>query len=398
MNNELLKTAVFLDSLNKKFKNNRLRILSSNRIHKSNFNFFRYVISSEEFRKLPYCDILINYFKKSEMYYPGCSFFLSSYISNMILKNKNIFKDYKIEEKNIENLEKYFLQNTSRKSFDLIKNILRFSGPNATISCKASEVSDITIKKSKNPVFNVCIHKDFASIYFSKSKSKTQTYLISVADAYIERESEIYSLIEEAKKNKIPLMLFCRGISDYAVNSLKSIIVKNNVHILPYIIKFSNDDPFELGDLASVLNTKIVSIETGDSMNKDSIKKSTITSIKAFWDKIEILNPEPKYLNESINKKLAEDIDFDLRKYLFKRKARINTNVVEVLIPKREIELLSEFKSLIVAYNNIAIFGLVNNNNLMYSKKCIDIALKLGNNLAETLNSIGYIVLQSPRK
>ncbi len=193
-------------------------------------------------------------------------------------------------------------------------------------------------------------------------------------------------------------MLFCRGISDYAVNSLKSIIVKNNVHILPYIVKFSNDDPFELGDLASVLNTKIVSIETGDSMNKDSIKKSTITSIKAFWDKIEILNPEPKYLNESINKKLAEDIDFDLRKYLFKRKARINTNVVEVLIPKREIELLSEFKSLIVAYNNIAIFGLVNNNNLMYSKKCIDIALKLGNNLAETLNSIGYIVLQSPRK
>lgn len=398
MNDKLLKTAVFLDSLNKKFKNDKLRILSSDRIHKSRFNFFRYITSSKEFRELPYCDILINYFKKSERYYPGSSLHLSDYIVNMILRNKNIFENYVVEEKSSKNLERYFLQNTSERSYELIKNILRFSGPNATISCKASDSNDVIVKKSKNPVFDVCIHKDFAPIYFSKSKSKTQTYLISVADAYIERESEIYSLIEEARKNKTPLMLFCRGISENAVRSIKSIIVKNNVHILPYIIKFDNEDPFKLEDLASVLNTKTVSIETGDSMNKDSVDKSSPSLIKAFWDKIEILNPRAEKLNDTINKKLLENIDFDLKNYLFKRKSRINTNVVEVLIPKKEIELLSEIKSLIVAYNNIAVFGLVNHNNLVYSKKCIDISIMLGKSLVETLTSIGYIVLQDTRK
>lgn len=398
MNNNLLKTAVFLDSLNKKFINNKLRILSSNRIHKSKFNFFRYITSNQEFRKLPYCDIIINYFKKAEQYYPGSSIYVSEYISNIILKNNDIFKKYELEEKNIENLEKYFFQNTSQKSFDLIKNVLSFSGPNATISCKSSDSNEIIVRKTKNPVFDVCIHKDFAPIYFSKSKSKTQTYLISVADAYIERESELYNLIEESKNHKIPLLLFCRGISDYAVRSLKSIILKNNIHILPYIIKFNNDDPFKLEDLASVLNTKIVSIETGDNMNKDSVNKSSPALIKAFWDKIEILNPNSEALNDSINKKLLENIDFDLKNYLFKRKARINTNVVEILIPKKEIELLSEIKSLIVSYNNIAVFGLVRNKDKIYSKKCIDIATRLGNNLVETLNSIGYIVLQDSRE
>ena len=397
-NSKLLKTIVFLEKINKDFNNNRLRILSSNRIHKSKFVFFRYLISNKDFRNLPYCDILINYFKKSELLYPGSSYFLSTYIVEKILKGRNIFNNVQKTEKNLENLKKYLCQNTSEKAYDIIDSVLSFAGPNATLSCLSSENNEISVKKSKNPLFDVSIHKEFAPIYFSKSKSKTQTYLISVIDAYIERESEVFSLIEECKKNNLPLMLFCRGISYNAINALKNIILRNNIHILPYVIKFDNSDPFKLEDIASVLGCKLLSIETGDNIYKDIVDKSSVGMIRAFWNKIEIMNPHAEQLNKKINEKLSTNNDADLKKYLFKRKSRINTNVVEISIPNREIELLSEIKSLVVCYNNIAVFGLLKHNNSILSKKCIDIATTLGESLISNLNSIGYIVLNHKRE
>ena len=397
-NNKLLKTIVFLDRLNFSFELEKLKIISSNRVHKSRFVFFRYVTSNKEFRNLPYCDILINYFKKSETLYPGSSFYLSKYIANKFLRNKNIFKEAENVDNSMLNLKKYFRQNTTKKSFDLIESILLFSGPDATINCNASDNNNITIKKSNNPLFDVRIHKEFAPIYFSKSKSKTQTYIISVIDAYVERESEIFSLIEECKKNSLPLILFCRGISYNAVSALKNIILRNNIHILPYIIKFDNNDPFKLEDIASVLDCRLLSIETGDNIYKDLVEKSSIGMIKAYWDKIEIINPHAEALNKKINKKLSQNNDADLKKYLFKRKSRINTNVIEVLIPKKEIETLNEIKSLITAYNNIAIFGLLKQkNDVILSKKCVNISMQLGNSLINNLNSIGYAILVNKR-
>lgn len=397
-NSKLLKTIVFLEKLNKDFNNNRMRILSSNRIHKSRFVFFRYLTSNEDFRRLPYCDILINYFKKSEQFYPGSSYFLSKYVVESILKGKNVFKDFQKTEKSLENLKKYLKQNTSEKTYNIIESVLDFAGPNATLSCISSENNEVLVKKNKNPLFDVSIHKEFAPIYFSKSKSKTQTYLISVVDAYIERETEVFSLIEECKKNNLPLMLFCRGISHNAVNALKNVILRNKINILPYIIKFDNSDPFKLEDIASVLGCKLLSIETGDNIYKDIVDKSSTGMIRSFWNKIEIMNPHSEHLNKKINEKLSNNNDADLKKYLFKRKSRINTNVVEISIPSSEIELLSEIKSLIVCYNNIAVFGLLNHGDSMFSKKCIDIAAKLGESLISNLNSIGYVVLSHKRE
>lgn len=394
-NKELLKTLTFLLDINKKFKESKLRIISSNRIHHNKFNYFRYIVSNSKFRELYYCDILINYFKKAESFYPGSSFYLSEYIVNKMLRKRNTFENTVKAKKSIENINEYFLNNATSKNFDLIKNVLKFSGPNATISCTASDTNEIIVKKNKNPIFNVSIHKDFAPIYFSKSKAKTQTYLISVMDAYIERESEIVPLIDNAKTNKIPLLLFCRGISENATRAIKNIILRNNVHILPYIISFDNNDPFKLEDISEVLGCTIVSANTGDSIYKDSLKKTTTTVVKAFWDKIEILKPNSYELNKKINEKIKSCSDSNLKEYLFKRKSRINTNVIEVLIPRASIEMLTELKCLIVSYNLIAAFGLRKVNKEIIPERCINTAEILGKKLIETLSSIGYIVLQN---
>ena len=103
-NNTLLKTVLSLSKLNDKFKNSRLRIISSNRVYLTKFNFFKYICSSDKFRETPYSDILINYFYKSEKIYPGSSYLLSCYIVNLILKNNNIFENENNIEKNLENV------------------------------------------------------------------------------------------------------------------------------------------------------------------------------------------------------------------------------------------------------------------------------------------------------
>lgn len=390
-NSKLLKTIINLSKLNNKFKNSRLRILSNNRVYLSKYNFFNYICSSKEFKESPYADIIVNYFHKSEKLFPGSSYILSNYIVNFFLYEKNIFEKEKTIDKNLNNIYEYFSQSTSEKNFELIKNILDFSGPNATIVCNSTKSHEITIKKKSNPIFDVNIHKEFANIYFSKSKSKTQNYLISVLDVYIERESELVPLIDKAKENNLPLIVFCRGMTDNCVKGIKNIILRNKIHILPYIVKFDNEDPFKLEDLSSVLNCELLSAETGDNIYKDSIKKSSIGMLKAKWHNIEIFNPN-KEINLSINEKLKECKDNNLKKYLFKRKSRINTNIIEVLIPMSNIEMLSEVKYLIVCYNNIAIFGLKKINDTIYSYKCIEVTKLLGNKLIETLNSIGYII------
>ena len=44
-------------------------------------------------------------------------------------------------------------------------------------------------------------------------------------DAYIERESEINEVFEYAKKENLPIVLFCRGVSDSAVRNIKNILL-----------------------------------------------------------------------------------------------------------------------------------------------------------------------------
>lgn len=393
LNKKLIETLTLLNDINKKFLNSKLRIYSSNRIFCNKFNFFSFLCMSKDFKKSPYSDIIINYFNKSEKLYPGSSFYLSQSIIAKLIQNKIYFENTVVIDKCLSNLEEYFKQNTSAYNKNLIKKILEFSGPNATLLCNSSEINEIRIKKTVNSLFNIDIHKDFADIYFKNTSQKTQNYIVSVMDVYIERESEIFTLLEHANKNKLPLLLICRGISDNAVRSLKLMILKNKMFVYPYIVKFENDDPFKLIDLSSTLGCEIVNVESGDSLYKNVVSKSSIKKLKLKWHQIEIFSPDKK-LNVEINKSLLNCYDHDLKKYLLKRKKRISTNIVEILIPKKNIELLIEIKNLIKCYNSIAIFGLCRKNNKIYSSKSVNIVNTLTERLEDTIKNIGCIVIQ----
>ena len=391
MNSQLIELFYKLKKFNTQFKNNKLRFVTNNSVYESNF-FYTYLLQQcELLKENPYKDILFNYLIKSENLYPGSSYYVAEKLLDII--NGNNKKKNKIKtETNILNFKKY-LDNisTSKEYSDLFLNILKFSGPDATLSCKSTSNIETTIVKKNNTKFNISIHESFRGVYFSNQQETTKQFITAVMDVYIEKESEIMSLVNYGHEQKMPVLLICRGISDYAVSSLKNIILRNNVFIYPYIAKFNNEDPFLLKDISDALEASLFALDAGDSLYSGIVEKTSNKKLKIKSNSIEIFN-----INKSLIKKINDQIkdsDPELRKYLIKRKNRVSPNIVEINIPKDQIKFISEIKSLIRCYNNCILFGLIKDENeIIYSYKEDVITEKLSTNLYKTLLNIGYTI------
>lgn len=390
MNKNLIVLLNFLNKFNKDFKENKIRIISYNRVYSSRFMFLDYLVLNKDFHKIPYKDIVLNFFSKTEKYYPGSSYITSVYLVEKLLGNIQKIDKQKAD-KNLVNLGSYFKAMASKSSADLMLDILKFSGPDAVISCESTKNQSIKVLKKKNSIFKVDLHNDFIGTYFSNQKETTKNCIISVMDAFIERESELIPLIEHSKEQKAPVVLFCRGMSHNVINQLKQILLRNNIFLYPYIVKFSNEDPFLLKDIASTLSASLITAETGDSIYKDSVSKSSIGKVRLKSNEIEIFNPNKTIVKE-INKQISEKTDGDLKKYLTKRKSRVSTNFVKVSIPMNQIETLSDIKNLIKCYNYISMFGFYSIENKLYAKREIEISEKLSLKLFNCLTNIGYVL------
>ena len=214
-------------------------------------------------------------------------------------------------------------------------------------------------------------------------------------DAYIERESDLIPLIDKANVGNLPVLLICRGISDYCAKNLKNIILKNKVYLYPYVAKFSNEDPFLFDDISKSLNISMINAEVGDNIIKNSVDKSKIKSLKVSSNKI-YCSVENKNVLKEINKKLSAGADDSLRQYLFMRKKRLSTNIVDITIPHTQTQFLYEIQNLIKCYNIITIYGLIKDKeNNVYSKKEIEYSQLLKKRFLDTFKNIGLVVREN---
>ena len=391
MNDKLIELLYKLKSFNKKFKNNKLRFVTNERVYNSKFFYTYHLQQCEVLKDSPYKDILFNYLIKSEDVYPGSSYYLVEKLLGK-LNIDNIKNDKVKTEKNLVNFEKYLSSVASTKECaDLFLNILKFSGPDATLTCKPTKSIQTTIIKKNNTKFDIEIHPDFRGIYFSSQVETTKQFIVSVIDVYVEKESEIMSLINYAHDQKMPVVLICRGISDLAAKSLKNIIVKNKIYVYPYIAKFDNEDPFFIKDITAAVDAKLFTLDAGDSLYADLSEKSSSKKLKLKPNCIEVFEIN-KQLVKDINKQI-KNVDNETKNYLIKRKNRISPNIVEINIPKDNIEFISEIGSLIRCYNSCVIFGfLKDNKNNLYSYKEDVITDELSFKLYNTLLNIGYTI------
>jgi len=390
MNNNIAKTISQIKKFNQRFSSKKNRLIAYNSVFSSKYLFLNHFSTFEDFYDSPYREIILNYYVNAEKNYPGSSFLLSNLLVEKFLKID--YKKIEYVEKNKENLKNYFLQSLDEEIVDNFLNIIDFSGPDAILNCNLTKNQEFSVEKINYPCFSAKIHEEFDQVFFKNQKSSTKNYLTCLYDGYIERESELYSLIEKSKSNNnCPIVLACRGISHYAVSALKQILLKNNIRLYPYILKFDNSDPFLFEDITKSLDLKSFNIESGDSLYKSLAENSDFRKIKVFQDKIQIFSKNESFLNE-INNQIKSTNDPDVLKYLYKRKNRCSPNNVYINIPYSEIKNLNNYKSMIVSYNKIAMKGFYKINNKLYPVLEYNNCVKLSNKLYDTINNIGYTV------
>ena len=390
MNKEIIKLIEDLKKINKSFIKEKNKIISTNKVFKSKFLFFYYFMKSEYFKNSPYRNILINYFNKSEKIFPGSSYYTSVKLLDKLFKNIHVNNKVSTD-KNLDTLFSYLQSISNEKSFDLLKNILLFSGPDAIINCELTKNKQISVHKNCKPSYNVSIHDSFKSVYFSNANTTTKTFKVSVFDGFIERESELMPFVEELHKDKIPGIVLCRGISDEAASHLKRILLRNRIYLYPYVEKFNNSDPFLFKDIAKNLGTNVVSTEFCDNVYKDIVSKSIDKKLTLSHDKI-IFDKKSEDLILELNNQIKDNKNLNVDEYLRKRKARSSPNNITVYIPNNELNLLNELKSLISCYNACATSGFLKDENNIFSKKCEAITDILSESLYNTINNIGLVV------
>jgi hypothetical protein len=389
MNKEIYKIKKGLSALISKQENRRLRYYYNDSIYNSNFLFIDNIIKSKEINESPYKDILLNYFIKSEKIMPSGSFVLAKMYLEAA-KEKSL--ELESIEKSIENIFQVIDQNIFEEKYkNLLKNILLFSGPDSSIVCEKTENESIEIVKKQNAVFKVNIHPDFENVYFSNQKEMTKNFKAIVMDAYIERESEIMPLIDEAFKHKQPLVVLCRGMSDNCTRNLKSILLKNKISVFPYIVKFDDKDPFILSDISAMFENKIFSVESGDNIAKNILEKSCNKTFKITKSSIEF-EEECLDLKNAIEKKILECSDDELKKYLVFRKKRITSNTTYVYVPKKDVKLLNDIKSIVFLYNRIVTSNIGKYDHRIYPESCLLRIKGISTSMNKTINSIKTII------
>lgn len=387
MNSKIIVLARKLNKFNNDFINGRCRIIDK-KVYSSKFLFYFYFYWSKEFYNSPYRKILLDYFSKVEKIYPGSSYFVSVKLCNKILGiDHNVEKE--LADRKYDNILAFLEKQTNKETFSLFKNIIEFSGADASISVEKNNNASISVEKNIFPEFNIEMLEEFKSIYFKNVNSSTKDFLFCVVDGFIERESEIIPLLDKAKNLSIPLLIITRGFSVQSIKSLKSIILKNNLYVYPYVEKYNNEDPFKLKDLCQINNLKIVSSESGDNIYTDAVEKSDILRCQVYKNKIIFSSLTKNNLISNINDQIENNVgNKNLLDYLSFRKKRCTPNKVVVKIPKEKETYFIELRGLIKSYNKCVVGGVYNNRKT--SVICEEISDLYTEKLYNTIKNIKF--------
>ena len=392
INKDLIKIHNELSTLIQMCKSKKLRHYYNRNVYQSRFLFFNNILASKVIDNSPYRNIVLNFLKMSERCMPGGSLIAADMFCKKIISNNK--HKIEIEKKDVtkESLNKIiddFIFDDKNKK--IILNCLSFSGPNGSIYCKPSKNDIVAVNKTCSPRIYINLDESFTGVYFRNIDETSKTFVAIVMDAYLERESEIMTLLEHAKKEKLPIVIFCRGMSENFKRNIKEVILKNSLYIYPYIVKFDNEDPFLLDDICSALNVEKVSAEAGDAFYKDLVKKSNILKLKLSKDFIEFYVKPIDAINK-ISESIAECNDPSLQQYLVKRKNRLSPNITKISIPENEIKLIQDMKSAVRLYNQIATGGIICHDKVYYPKKSFNYINQMTDSIVNSINQIGCVV------
>ena len=300
----LVKEMWELESLGPGMGGDMMRIISSC-FNKNNFKFFENQIDIDVFFK----EIIVK-----------------SFHNNILNFRKEDCLSY------VENIG-------SDLSKEVCKQLLEILDPDDIVFVEETFRNDIILKKQETINLKISFDPDFL---LKKSQWSASEYKFIIIDGYIDSVGEIHHLLQKASENKLPYVIFCKGMRD----EVKHVIMQNNarkiINVMPVSLDINQENVNILNGIASCHDGIVISALLGDTIsksvrnelnsgNKIEIRHNnlTITAIddlrvehhrKVLEEKLKLLDfgdPNIEYLRQRIKnlsaKKLKIQVPNNLR-------------------------------------------------------------------------------------
>lgn len=197
----------------------------------------------------PYRKLIIDMFSSLETAFPGSAFIAGHILVNNS-KEKEEWTSSRVDSKHIlksigtlMSVEELSLLENLVQCGALYKSAHFEDGKNTRdFVLKASDFSKNTLRLDKN-------------FYISRSVKLEKARIVFV-DAAFERMSEIECLVNMSRKKNQAIILVARGYMPEVSSTLYHNFLNAGLKIFPVVSEYSDEDPFEMNDLAEIFGTK----------------------------------------------------------------------------------------------------------------------------------------------
>ena len=229
----------------------------------------------------------------------------------------------------------------SKKILDILLYILDVCEENTKINIKKSSNFQTFIEETEGYTFS-CRHL-LKSNYYSLNFAR-----VACIDGYIENVSQIHVLLSEISDSKNPCLIFCRGMSEDVLYTIKVNNDRQTICVIPFLVPFDIENVNTLVDIAVVSGTDILSSNKGEIISSLCLQKT------GKIDHVRIQNDEIVIKNFHTRQRIREHSDFikktieersDIEDVLSKRLRSLNASCIDVCIPD-DINFFSDSQQL----------------------------------------------------
>lgn len=239
----------------------------------------------------PLFELILRYSLQAEEHCPGSGVILLERFSSVDKKYMELDKR-RMYRKDVE--AALVRLSYSNKITKILLSLLENSSQDTKITVKKSSNSKTYLEVTEGHSFNLKKLLKSNPVILSDAR-------ISCIDGYIESASEVHKLLTEISESKESCILFCRGMSEDVLHTIKVNNDRRTLDLHPYVVPYDIDNVNTLVDIAVTSNMDVVSTTKGDLISTVGLQNlgKVVTSILSS-DNV-ILTPM-KITKNSINR------------------------------------------------------------------------------------------------
>ena len=231
--------------------------------------------------------------------------------------------------------------NYSKKITDILLYILNSCEENTKVSIKKSTSHHTFIEETEGYSFQ-------ANFLLKTSYSSFKDARIACIDGYVENVSELHRILTDLSENKSPCLIFCRGMSDDVLHTIKVNNDRQTILVIPFVVPFDIENVNTIVDIAVVSGTDVLSTNKGDLISSLNIQNTgKVDHVNVYNNVIAISNTctRPRVLNHIENLKKTIEERSEIEEILSKRLRSLTASCIDVYLPD-DIRFFSDSQQL----------------------------------------------------